>query len=167
MEQSIILSKFLEHKKQFNIERSKEEGLEVMQKITLLINDLGSHFCDFSGGDLSEIQMKLAGYKFYLADYIAELQRNSEAFKIELKQIRASRWNEVIETLKVTGQKATKDSIENQLAIDLKDILNEQILYENMFYQYKLKNDSVSDILSCLMQRIAELKRQVEQAKSL
>lgn len=165
MGNSIVLTKFLEHKKRFDSARAGEDGKEVMNKISELINRLGSDFTAFNGGDLAEMQMKLAGYKFYLADYIAELQRISEALKIEIKQQRAARWGEVIETLKATGEKTTKDSIENQLIIDLGDIINEQILYENMFYQYKLKNDSVGDILSCLMQRIAELKRLVEVAK--
>jgi hypothetical protein len=167
MEQSIVLSKFLEHKKIFDSERMKEEGSEIMKKIVLIINDLGSNFSDFNGTDLAERQMKLAGYKFYLSEYLSELQRISEALKIEIKNIRAEKWGDIIETLKATGQKATKDSIENQLQIDLKDILNEQILYETMYYQYKLKLSAIDDILTAIVQQIASKKRDIEIAKQL
>ena len=97
---SIIIEKFKKLKQGFDLERKTEDGYVVMSKVIELVNHLGTNFTTLNGGDLAEIQMKLAGYKFYLADYLADLQRISEFYKIELKEMRAKRWDEIAETIK-------------------------------------------------------------------
>ena len=163
-----IIEKFNQSKQQFDLERSKEEGNIVMQKIIALVNELGANFSTFNGGELAETQMKLAGYSFYLADYIADLQRISESLKMEIKEQRAKRWDEISELIKAEqGKVKNKDQIENILIIETRDLSHEQILYETAYYKYKLKLNALNDILTVLVQRIAELKRQIEQSKNV
>jgi len=163
---SLIIDKFNQSKKQFDEERLKDEGNKVMQKIIVLVNELGANFSQFNGGDLAETQMKLAGYKFYFADYLADLQRISESLKMELKEQRAKRWDEISEVIKAEqGKVKNKDQIENVLVIETRDLANEQILYETSFYKYKLKISALDDILVAIVQQIAAKKREIEQSK--
>jgi hypothetical protein len=139
-----------------------------MEKIITIINQLGSHWNSFNGGELAEYQMKLAGYSFYLSDYLSELSRISEQLKLEIKEIRARRWDEISEVIKAEkGKVQNKDQIENILVIETKELANEQILYETLFFKYKLKLAALRDILTCLVQRIAEKKNELERSKSL
>jgi len=69
---SLALEQFKQVEKIFDIERNKDEGSKTMLKVIALVNELGSNFTKINGGELSEIQMKLSGYKFYLADYTAD-----------------------------------------------------------------------------------------------
>lgn len=163
---SLITEQFKQSKAKFDQDRSGEDGVDVMEKLTKLINHLGANFTTLNGGELAEIQIKIAGYKFYLADYLAELQRLSEAFKLELKDIRAKRWDDVIEMIKSEkGKVSNKDQIENVLILETKPLINEQMLYEDMHYKYKLKMSAINDILTCVVQRLAELKNQISQSK--
>ena len=137
-----------------------------MKKITALINELGSNFNGFNGGELAEMQMKLAGYKFYLVDYIASLNQISEALKLQAKETKAVRWDEVTADIKaIEGRVKNKEQIENVITIEVMPIMHEQILYENMFYKYRLKLDAINDISTALVQKIAERKREIEQSK--
>ena len=165
---NLILQKFQKIKEGFDEERKNEDGYKVMQKVIELVNHLGTNFTTLNGGDLAEAQMKLAGYKFYLSNYVAELQRISESFKIELKEIRAKRWNEITEVIKAEkGKVSNKEQIENILVLETREMMDSQILYETRFYQYKMKIAAVDDILTALVQRISELKKQIEQSKAI
>lgn len=165
---SFILDQFNKAKRQFDKDRIKDDGYIVMQKVIELINELGQHFSQFNGGELAEIQMKLAGYKFYLADYLADLQRISENLKLELKEIKAKRWDEISEEIKAEqGKVKNKDQVENVIVIESKEIANLQILYETMYYKYKLKISAIDDILTATVQQIAAKKRELEQSKSM
>lgn len=168
MDNNLILEKFRQAKNKFDKIRSKEEGTQVMQKIIKIINDLGLNWNNYNGGELAHIQMRLSGFSFYLADYIAELNRISEQLKLEIKEIKAKNWDEISETIKAErGKVQNKDQIENVLIIKTKELLNMQILYETLFYQYKLKLYAVNDVLTCLTQQIAQKKQEYNQAKSL
>jgi len=163
---STIIKQFQVAQKQFNEERNKEEGSQVMNKIIALVNELGQNFTVLDGGQLEEKRMKLAGYKFYLADYVSDLNRISESLKLEIKYISASSWDTVVEEIKaVEGRVKNKEQVENVILIKTKDQRNEQILYETMYYKYKMKLSAVDDILSAIMQRVAQLKRLIEQSK--
>jgi len=165
---SIVLEIFQKAKKQFEQEREKEEGNKVMKKIIELVNEIGSSFSTLNGGELAEIQVKLAGYKFYLADYIAELQRMSEALKIEIKNHKAKRWDEVAEDIKaIKGKVQNKDQIENVIMMETRDMQDQQILYETLYFKYKLKMSALDDILTCIVQQIASKKREVELSKTI
>jgi len=165
---SIVLTKFNQAKEKFVAERNKEDGNAVMNKITALVNELGSNFNSFNGGELSEIQMKLSGYKFYLADYLSDLNQMSEALKLHLKEIRAIRWDEVTAEIKaVEGKVKNKEQIENIIVVETMEIAHDQILYENLYYKTKLKISALDDILTAIVQKIAEKKREIEQSKAI
>ena len=164
----IILTKFNTAKEKFVAERNKEDGNAVMNKITALVNELGNNFNSFNGGELSEIQMKLSGYKFYLADYLSDLNQMSEALKLHLKEIRAIRWDEVTAEIKaVEGKVKNKEQIENIIVVETMEIAHDQILYENLYYKTKLKISALDDILTAIVQKIAEKKREIEQSKAI
>jgi hypothetical protein len=165
---SIILENFRKAKEQFDSERNKEDGSKVMGKIINLVNELGQNWTGFNGGDLAEFQMKLAGYEFYLADYIADLGRISEQYKIEMKELRAKRWDDIAETIKAErGKVQNKDQIENILVLETKELQTQQILYETLFYKYKLKLTALRDILTAIVQAIAQKKTEIERSKSI
>jgi hypothetical protein len=165
---NLITEKFNKIKKEFDDERLKDEGNKVMAKVIEVVNELGQHFSTLNGGELAEIQMKLSGYKFYLADYVSELQRVSECLKLDIKEQRAKRWDEITETIKAEkGKVSNKEQIDNILVIETKELQNEQILYETSFYKYRLKLSAIDDILTAIVQQIASKKREIEQAKSI
>ena len=164
---SIILEGFQKARENFMSERLNEDGIDVMNKITALVNELGSEFNQKNGGELAEIQMKLAGYKFYLVDYVANLNQSSESLKLELKHIRAERWDKIMTDIKaVEGKVRNKEQIENVLTTETLTITREQILFENMYYRYKLKLSALDDILTAVVQQIASKKREFEQVKA-
>lgn len=164
---SIITEQFKIIKKEFDDQRATDEGNQVMNKVIKLVNELGQNFSNLNGGELAEIQMKLAGYSFFLADYVADLNRISESLKMEIKEIKAEEWNNVTETIKAQeGRVKNKEQIENIILLKTKDLSHQQILYETMYYRFKLKISAINDILTCLVQRISELKHQIEQSKN-
>jgi hypothetical protein len=164
---SLILDKFLESKRQFDMERGREDGSMVMGKIIEIINDLGQNWNIYNGGELAERQMKLAGYEFYMADYIADLNRISEQLKLEMKEVRAKRWDEISELIRAEkGKVQNKDQIENILVIETKEIATQQILYETLFFKYKLKLAALKDIITALVQQISAKKNEVELSRN-
>ena len=165
---NLILQKFQKIKEGFDEERKNEDGYKVMKKVIELVNYLGINFTTLNGGDLAEAQMKLAGYKFYLADYIFELERISKSLEVELKEVEAQRWDEITEAIKSEkGKVSNKEQIKNILVIETREIMNNQILYETMFHKYKMKINAIDDILTAIVQRLAELKKQIEQSKTI
>jgi len=163
---NIILKQFKEAKESFDRQRAKEDGCIVMNRITKIVNELGKDFTTFDGGELEEYRIKLAGYKFHLSDYISDLYRISESLKMEMKNIKAKRWDQIAQDIKaIEGKVKNRDQIENVLVLELKDLQNEQILYETMYYKYKLKLSAIDDIMSAIMQRVAQLKQQIDLSK--
>lgn len=164
----MILEKFKIAKAQFLKDQQGDEGNKVMQKVIEQVNYLGQNFRTLDGSELSEIQMKLAGYKFYLADYLYELYENFQAIEATMKEFKASRWDEVSEEIKsVDGKVKNKEQIENRLIMESRDMLNMKILYETQHHKYKLKISSIDDILTAVVQRIAQLKKEVEQSRQI
>lgn len=148
----------------FNKERSKEDGYKIMESVRVLMNDIGRSFLDMNGGSLAEKQSKLIGYKFYLADYMTELNRVSETLKMEVKESRARRWDEVTETIRAKeGKVKNKEQIENVLLLDLREKMHTQMLYETLYNKYKLKISSIDSVLTAIAQRIKELSTQMRQ----
>jgi len=157
------LEPFFKAKKIFEKDRSEEEGSKVMEKIITIVNYVGSNFSNIDGGELAEIQVKLAGYKFYLADYLKELNRRSEAAKIEIKNHRGRRWGAVTEDIKILdGKVKNKEQIENVINLETAEMANEQILFETMYYQYRLKLSALDDIITAVVQQIAQKKREFD-----
>ena len=163
---SIIIQKLLQEKAKFFMKDDVRENDEVMRKITNIINHLGKNFNTLNGGELAECQIKLAGFKFYLADGISNLMCKAEFYKAYLKEQRSKRWSEIETEIKDRdGRVKNKEQIENVLNQDLYNETNEQIFYEAEFYRAKIKSYAIDDILTCCVQRIAQLKREVESAK--
>lgn len=157
---------FNETKQKFEEGRSKEDGFKIMQKATELINEVGQNFLELDGGTLYNIRTKLTGYKFHLADYTHEMSRMSSALKIELRNIRADNWDSITEEIKAKeGKVKNKEQIENKLEVKTKVLQQEQILYETLYYKYKLKLSSIDDVLMAITQRIKELQKELEQSK--
>lgn len=155
---------YQETKIKFEKEREQEDGYQIMQKVVKIINDIGNRFISMDAGELSDVRTKLAGYKFYLADYTHELSRMSKSIHIELKGIRASEWDRITEEIKaVDGKVRNKEQIENVLHLDTQEQQYTEMLYETMFNKYKLKLSAVDDVLMAITQRIKELQKELDQ----
>ena len=155
-----------ECKEQFLKERKEEDGYKTMLKVQEIVNKIGADFLALNGGDLAELRAKIIGYKFYLSDYIADLERTSESQKIELKEIKAQNWERISEEIKAKdGRVKNKEQIENELFLKTKEKQFTQILYQTTYSQYKLKISAINDVITAVTQRIAELKRDLENAK--
>lgn len=150
-----------EDKKEKFIERmSQEEGYKVLTTVTKIISKLGGNFLSVDGGELSDIQMKLSGYKYYLSDYIAEYQRMAEYHSLEIKNIRAEKWEEVSERIKAEkGKVSNKEQIENEILQITREHQIQKVLYENYYNNFKIKMSAMNDVITTIAQRLAELKR--------
>lgn len=155
---------FKKIKKEFDERIEQEDGHQIMLKVSKIVADVGKNFITMNGGELAEYQSKLAGYKFFLADYIGEINRIYESIELELKHIKASKWDEVTEEIKAKkGKVKNKEQIENVLINMTIVQRTEQMLYETLYYKYKLKISSIDSILTAITQRIKELQKQIEQ----
>lgn len=164
----IIIDKFNRASKDFLQKKDVLVGISLMEKVTSLVNELGESFSRMSGGELAERQMKLAGYKFYLAELIAEMMAKSEYLKAYCKDYKARRWKEVETEIKEEeGKVKNKEQIENVILKELYDEFNEQIFYEGEYQKLKLKSMALDDILTTLVQQIASKKREFEMTKQL
>jgi len=162
------LRRFHKAKILFDQAREKEEGGETIKKVVDVINELGQNWSTFNGADFSERQMKLAGYRFYLAEYTYELKRVSEQLKLEIDTVWASRWDDITELIKQEkGKVSNKQEIENLLILETKELKTQQILYETTFNKYKAKIDAVDSIIMAVVQIIADKKREIELSKSI
>jgi len=160
----LINQQFNKAKELFLLQEDIQEGVSIMKKITTLVNELAQSFVNLDGGSLSDYQMKLSGYKFYLADQIAELMAKSEYTKAWIKDQRAILWKDIEFQIKeAEGKIKNKEQIENALLISLRKEINDQIFYESQYQKLKLKSFAIDDILTVIVQRIAELKRQINQ----
>jgi len=144
--------------------REQDSGYKIMMKLEKLVIDIGKNFNNYDGGTLSEYQSKIAGYKFFLADYVASLERVSEELKLEVKYVKAKRWADVTEEIKLRdGKVKNKEQIENILLEETYDLQNTQILYETLYFQFKLKISAINDILTLIVQKISFLKQEIKQ----
>lgn len=156
--------KFEEAKAIFDKETSADTGHKIMARASELIAELGRDFLAADGEMLSSSQMKLAGYKFFLADYIGDINRISEGLKIDIKNVRAKEWEIVSEEIKARdGRVKNKEQIENIIFEKTESLMYSQILHETLFYKFKLKISSIDSILTAITQRLSELKRQLGQ----
>jgi hypothetical protein len=154
-----------EIKNKFELARAEEDGYKVMLRVADIVNRIGRDFLTMNGGELSDARTKLAGYKFYLADYIHELNRISKSISIELKNIKASEWDRVDAEIKARdGKVKNKTQIENVLEIKTRDLQYEQMLYETMYNKYKLKISALDDVLMAITQKVKELQKELDES---
>lgn len=160
---TIIEENFRKSKRLFEIEKDLEDGPIVMKKIKGIVDDIGLHWNTFTGGDLAERQVKLAGYQFYLADYIPDLGLLSKQYELEIKNVIAARWDDITETIKAQfGKVKNKEQVANVLTIETKDLATQEILYEAMYAKYKLKWAALGNIITAIVQQIAFKKSEIE-----
>lgn len=162
----------------FNIAKSNflkrdelKDGADVLKKITTLVNDLAKNFNNLNGSELSEMQIRLAGYKFYLSDHIADLMNKSKYLDAWIKEEKSIRWDDCLALVKesepgLRNKEEIRKKVDGMLLINLSPEINEQIFYETEWQRYRLKSLSVDNIITSIVQRLAELKRQQEQSKN-
>jgi hypothetical protein len=165
---SIALEKFEEAKKKFSANEDVITGKKTIKKIEALINEIGSRFEAMNGGEISEFQTKIAGYKFYLADSIADVLLKSKFLKNYIESYKAQNWGRVRQEIEdEKGKVKNKQEIENVLIDEIKEYSNEQLFYDAEYIRLNAKAIAASEILTALVQRKAELSKQLEQAKNL
>lgn len=163
----------------FNQKSDLQEVNRLMVKVTQVVNNLalgvlpdsppgskGEGFNILDGGELSEYQMKLSGYKYYMADLIADLLCKSRYLEAYIKDFKAKNWTRVSDEItERDGKVKNKELIENELLKELSPDIEEQIFYDSEHQRVKLKSFAIDDILTVLVQRLAEKKREIEQSK--
>lgn len=159
-----VIKKYKSLQLDFYKEREKDQGYKTMKKADAIVYDLQKNFNDYDGGTLSELQIELAGIKFFLSDYVANIERTSESLKLELKKIKADRWEEISVKIKVEqGKVKNKQQIENKLLQETYELQQAQVLFETFYYQFKLKLSAINDILTAIIQKISSLREELRQ----
>jgi len=152
-------------RKKFLVDNINIGAVESLKKVTNIINELAQNFNGKNGGELADCQIKLAGYKFYFADYIADLMNHSQYLSAYIKDYKAQHWNEVHNNIELKlGKVKNKELVENELLIQLKNEITDQLFYESEYNRIKLKSMAIDDILTAVVQRLAELKREASQS---
>jgi len=176
---SIAIEQMIKRRNVFSQKSDLAEVNKLMIKITQVVNNLamgvlpdspqgtqGGGFNILTGSELSEYQMKLSGYKYYLADLIADLMAKSRYLEAYIKDYRATNWARISDEItQRDGKVKNKEMIDNVLLQELSNDIEEQIFYEAEYQRVKLKSLALDDILTVIVQRIAELKKQVETSK--
>jgi len=175
---SFALQKLEEYRKTFAYKSEIVDVKKILTKITNILNNLalgnlpdsppgtkGGGFATLTGGELAQYQMKFSGYKFYLADIIANLHAHSKYLEAYLKDYRAREWNRVKDEITAAeGKVKNVDLIKNELTKELWIDTQEQILYESEYQRTRLKSLALDNIITLIVQQISALKRQVDQA---
>jgi hypothetical protein len=178
---SLAIEKMNKARAVFMKKSELQEVERLVVKITNVVNNLalgnlpnapagtkGGNFNTLTGTELSEYQMLLSGYKFYLADMIADLLMHSQYTQAYIKDYWARNWNRISDEIKEReGKVKNREMIENELTIVTAEEIEEQIFYESEHQRVKLKSFALDDILTVCVQRISELKRQIDTAKNV
>ena len=163
---SIVLEKFNEAQKKFSENDDVMTGKSIVKKIEMLINEIGSRFETMMGDEISEKQVKLCGYKFYLATSISDMLLKAKFLENYINVYKAENWNRIkCEIEDERGKVKNKEEIENQIIIEIKDTSEMKIFYNTEYEKLKTKSIATSEILTALCQKKAELSREIEQSK--
>lgn len=148
-------------KQKEEIEAEYKTEIETFKKIAKMVYDLGSNFLTYNAWELADKQFKLAWYKFYLSDFVSDLNRISESFKLKMKEFKANEWQPTYDKIvKERWKVSNREQVENLLLSRMIDLLETQSEYESMYYKYKMKLSAVDDILTALAQRIKSLQNE-------
>ncbi len=178
---SLALEQFNTAKKIFEQKSDILVIKKTMAKVTLLMNNLqlgnlpdsppgtkGNGFPVLTGDELSAFQIKLAGYKFFIGDIIGELQGRSKFMEAYVKDHKARNWLRVRDEItEREGKVKNKELIDNELMIELKEDIDTQVFYEAEYQKVRAKSHAIENVLTAIVQRVAELKRQQEMTKNL
>lgn len=111
---------------------------------------------------MAELQYKLSGYKYYLSGFVAELQRLSEFYHLEIKNYKAKEWGVVSDKIKSEkGKVSNKEEIENEIIKQTYEMAARQIVYENLYYQYRVKLSALDNVLTSITMRLSILKKEI------
>lgn len=158
-----MLEKYWKIKDEFTDRMKTEEGYKTFEIVSAIISKLGSKFSVMNGWELSAVQLKLAGYKYFLSEYVSEYQRLAEFYSLERKNYKAGMWQSVSDTIKARdGKVSNKEQIENEIQIQTEELQCNEILYENYYNNFKIKMSAMNDIMTSITQRIAALKRELD-----
>jgi hypothetical protein len=50
-----------------------------------MINHIGKNFNSLLGSEMVELKFKLSGYKYFLSDFVGELQRKSKFYEMDFE----------------------------------------------------------------------------------
>jgi hypothetical protein len=155
----IVKNKMKKHKEE--IEKDYKNEIDTFKKISKIVYDLGSNFLGYNAWELAERQFKLSWYKFFLSDFVSDLNRISESLKLKIKEFKANEWQPSYDELVSKLWKVSnKEQVENLLLTRTMDLLETQWEYEAMYIRYKMKLSAVDDILTAIAQRIKSLQEE-------
>lgn len=147
--------------KQFEKDRSEETGSKIMTEVSSIMDYTGKHFLELDGDDLHRCRLKLIGFKFNLSDYLCELDRMSKMLVINSKEEKSSLRKEISDKITLDkGKPASMIEIEKELEVAVLALTSEAMLYESMYYKYRIKISAIDDVISAIMQRVKELTAQ-------
>lgn len=176
---SDTLDKLKKLKKIFDTKSDAFKVYYLMAKVTKTINNLAigalpnapsgtpaNGFASLTGGDLAAYNVLLAGYKYHMADLIADLFCNSTYLKANIEEYKASNWQRVSDEITARdGRVKNVEMIRNQLLIELSNDITEQIFYEAEYKRVYNKSIAVQDMLTMITQRISVLRKEIEMSK--
>lgn len=141
-------------------------GKQTVAKIGAIINEIGKYFETMTGGDISDKQTKIAGYKFYFADNIADMLLKSKFLKNHIENYKAKEWIRVKNEIEEERSKVkNKEEIENVLIEETWEDAEAQLFYDAQYVRLNAKAIAASEVLTALVQRKAELSKQIDQSK--
>jgi len=146
-------------------EVKKLEWYAVFEKVTQIINYVWVNFSSLLGWELAELKFKLSWYKYFLSDFVGELQRLSRFYSLDIE----SQCNNIIleesdRVRKLLGKISwiEREEIKDRAKDSLYNLSCKQLLYENYYYKYKVKMSAIDDVITTITQRISDLKRQMD-----
>lgn len=141
------------------------EWYEVFTKVAKMVNYIWQNFSNINSWELAELKFKLSGYKFFLSDFVWELQRLGRLYSLQFDTEKTERVMEESEKIITERGKVTwveKDTLKDKIELDLISTYARQITFENQLYRYRVKMSSVDDIISSITQRLSIVKREIE-----
>lgn len=158
-----MLERYNAIKDEFVSRMKDEEWYKTFEIVSTIISKLGSKFSVMNWWELSAVQLKLAGYKYFLSEYVSEYQRLAEFHSMERKNFKAWMWQSVSDTIKARdGKVSNKEQIENEILLQTEEIQCNEILYENYYNNFKIKMSAMNDVITCITMKISALKRDIE-----
>lgn len=143
------------------IENDYKTEIETFTKIAKIVYELWAHFLEYNAWELAERQLKLSWYKFFLSDFVSDMNRISESFKLKIKEFKAKEWQATYdEIVELKWKVSNKEQVENLILERTFDLLETQSEYECMYMRYRMKLSAVDDVLTAVAQRIKTLQEE-------
>ena len=99
---------------------------------------------------------------------IGELQASAKFLDAYIKDYKARNWLRVQDEIKERdGKVKNKEMIDNELLQELTSDITKQIFYEAEYQKIRAKSHAIENVLTAIVQRISDRKREMEMAKSV